>query len=138
MSRTTPSEQPLLEVVNLQTYFGTEDGVARAVDGVSFTLFPRQTLAIVGESGCGKSVSSMSILRLVQTPPGRYAGGSILYKGRELLNLSEKEMQKVRGGQIAMIFQEPMTSLNPVFTIGDQIIEAITLHQQVSNEEAVR
>ncbi len=136
MIRTTPSEPTLLEVVNLQTYFGTEDGIARAVDGVSFTLFPKQTLALVGESGCGKSVTSMSILRLVQTPPGRYAGGSILYKGRELLNLTEQEMQKIRGGQIAMIFQEPMTSLNPVFTVGDQIIEAITLHQQVSNLQA--
>jgi len=133
----TSPESPLLEVTNLQTYFGTEDGVARAVDGVSFTLFPRQTLALVGESGCGKSVTSMSILRLVQTPPGRYAGGSIRYRGRELLNLPDKEMQKVRGGQIAMIFQEPMTSLNPVFTIGDQIIEAIGLHQKVDGAQAV-
>jgi oligopeptide/dipeptide ABC transporter ATP-binding protein len=134
----TPDNQPVLQVQNLQTYFDTEDGVARAVDGVSFTLFPRQTLAIVGESGCGKSVTSMSILQLVQMPPGRFAGGSIRYKGTELLNLSDKQMQKIRGGEIAMIFQEPMTSLNPVFTVGDQIIEAILLHQQVDQRQAIQ
>jgi peptide/nickel transport system ATP-binding protein len=127
----------LLEVSNLKTYFRTEEGVAKAVDGVSFSLFPRQTLAIVGESGCGKSVTSMSIMRLLQTPPAEYAGGRIMYKERDLLRLPEKEMQKVRGGEIAMIFQEPMTSLNPVFTIGDQILEAILLHQQVDNRRAV-
>ncbi len=128
--------QPLLQVRDLRTYFHTEDGIARAVDGVSFSVFPGQTLAIVGESGCGKSVTSMSIMRLLQTPPAKYEGGKILFTNAsdggtttDLLQLSEKQMQKIRGGQIAMIFQEPMTSLNPVFTIGDQIIEAIELHQ---------
>ncbi|MCL2646967.1 MAG: ABC transporter ATP-binding protein [Phycisphaerales bacterium] len=129
-------EQPLLEVSSLKTYFATEAGLARAVDGVSFSLFANQTLAIVGESGCGKSVTSMSIMRLLQTPPAMYADGSIHFKGRNLLELSEKKMQKIRGGQIAMIFQEPMTSLNPVFTIGDQILEAILLHQNVNAQQA--
>jgi len=134
--------QPLLQVKNLRTHFHTEDGIARAVDGVSFSVFPGQTLAIVGESGCGKSVTSMSIMRLLQTPPAKYEGGQILFTPQEnsglgnqpvdILQLSEKQMQKIRGGQIAMIFQEPMTSLNPVFTIGDQIIEAIELHQSAA------
>ena len=128
---------PLLQVSNLQTYFHTDEGVARAVDGVSFSLFPQQTVAIVGESGCGKSVTSMSIMRLLQTPPAKYEGGRILYKGTDLLTLPEKDMQKIRGGQIAMIFQEPMTSLNPVFTIGSQIIEAILLHQAVDKNQAL-
>ncbi|HVX83800.1 MAG TPA: ABC transporter ATP-binding protein [Phycisphaerae bacterium] len=122
-------EQALLEVSGLMTYFRTEAGTARAVDGVSFSVFGNQTLAIVGESGCGKSVTSMSIMRLLSSPPAIFAGGSVRYKGRDLLSLSEKEMQRVRGGEIAMIFQEPMTSLNPVFTVGDQIVEAIELHQ---------
>ena len=134
MTETTPA--PLLEVRNLQTFFRTDDGLARAVDGVSFSLYPRQTLAIVGESGCGKSVTSMTIMRLVPTPPGIIAAGEVIYKGRDLLKLAEPEMRKVRGGEIAMIFQEPMTSLNPVFTIGDQIIEAINLHQTTDAEKA--
>jgi len=125
-------EAPVLEISGLQTYFYTEEGVARAVDGVSFSLYGGQTVAIVGESGCGKSVTSMSIMRLLQVPPAKYVGGKILYKGRDLLQASEREMQKIRGGEIAMIFQEPMTSLNPVFTIGDQIIEAIQLHQEAA------
>jgi peptide/nickel transport system ATP-binding protein/oligopeptide transport system ATP-binding protein len=129
-------EEPLLQISNLQTHFRTEGGIAKAVDGVSFSLFPNQTLAIVGESGCGKSVTSMSIMRLLQTPPAFFPGGSIRYKGRDLLTASEKEMQKIRGGQIAMIFQEPMTSLNPVFTIGEQIVEAIQLHQAVGLSQA--
>jgi oligopeptide/dipeptide ABC transporter ATP-binding protein len=123
------TDEPLLQVSGLVTHFNTEDGVARAVDGISFTLYKKQTLALVGESGCGKSVTSMSIMRLLQTPPAKYAGGRIIFKGRDLLQISEKEMQKIRGGKIAMIFQEPMTSLNPVFTVGDQILEAIQLHQ---------
>jgi len=132
---------PLLRVSALQTYFHTEEGTARAVDGISFTLYPKQTLAIVGESGCGKSVTSMSIMRLLQTPPAKYEGGQILFRTAEgspsdLLQLPEKQMQKVRGGKIAMIFQEPMTSLNPVFTIGDQIIEAILLHQTSDKQKA--
>jgi oligopeptide/dipeptide ABC transporter ATP-binding protein len=130
-------DEPLLQVSALQTYFRTEAGTAQAVDGVSFSLFPNQTLAIVGESGCGKSVTSMSIMRLLQTPPAYFPGGTIHYKGKDLLHASEKEMQKIRGGEIAMIFQEPMTSLNPVFTIGEQIVEAILLHQQVSTAKAV-
>src|SRR3954463_6669784 len=119
--------EPLLRVSGLRTYFDAEGGTARAVDGVSFSLFGNQTLAIVGESGCGKSVTSMSIMRLLQSPPAFFPGGRILYKGQDLLQLPEKQMQKIRGGEIAMIFQEPMPSLNPVFTIGDQIIEAINL-----------
>jgi peptide/nickel transport system ATP-binding protein len=129
--------QPLLQVSNLQTFFHTDEGIARAVDGVSFSLYPQQTLAIVGESGCGKSVTAMSIMRLLQTPPANYEAGRILFKDKDLLQIPEKEMQRVRGGQIAMIFQEPMTSLNPVFTIGDQILEAILLHQQVGRQKAV-
>jgi peptide/nickel transport system ATP-binding protein len=132
------NEQPLLKVSGLQTYFYTDEGVARAVDGVSFSLYDRQTLAIVGESGCGKSVTSMSIMRLLQVPPARYAGGRILYKGQDLLTASEKEMQKIRGGEIAMIFQEPMTSLNPVFTVGDQILEAVLLHQHVDRMRTIQ
>jgi len=131
-----PQDQPLLQVKDLYTQFRTDEGLARAVDGVSFSLYPNQTLALVGESGCGKSVTSLSILRLVPTPPGHYAGGAILYQGQDLLQASERQMQKIRGGQIAMIFQEPMTSLNPVFTVGNQIIEAILLHQQVTPEQA--
>lgn len=131
------SEQPLLQVKNLQTHFVTDEGLARSVDGVSFSLFANQTLALVGESGCGKSVTSLSVLRLVPTPPGKYAGGQILYRGNNLLKLSEPDMRKIRGGEIAMIFQEPMTSLNPVFTIGEQILEAIQLHQDVTTEGAI-
>jgi peptide/nickel transport system ATP-binding protein/oligopeptide transport system ATP-binding protein len=123
------TDQPLLHVSGLMTHFRTEGGIARAVDGVSFSLYANQTLALVGESGCGKSVTSMSVMRLLQSPPAVFPGGRILYKGKDLLHAGEKEMQRIRGGEIAMIFQEPMTSLNPVFTIGDQIIEAIQLHQ---------
>ena len=131
------TDDALLQVSNLQTYFRTEAGTAQAVDGVSFSLFPNQTLAIVGESGCGKSVTSMSIMRLLQAPPAYFPAGTIHYKGKDILHASEKEMQKIRGGEIAMIFQEPMTSLNPVFTIGEQIVEAILLHQQVSTANAL-
>src|SRR5256885_4899178 len=132
------TEEPLLQVSALQTFFKTEEGTARAVDGVSFSLFANQTLAIVGESGCGKSVTSMSIMRLLQSPPAYFPGGRILYKGQDLLQVSEKQMQKIRGGEIAMIFQEPMTSLNPVFTIGDQIIEAIQLHQEAARNSKAK
>ncbi len=133
----TNMNEPLLVVQGLKTYFRTEDGLARAVDGVSSALYPRQTLAIVGESGCGKSVTSLSILRLVPDPPGYIAGGSIRYRNRDLVPLPESQMRRVRGGEIAMIFQEPMTSLNPVFTIGDQIMEAVQLHQEVTLRQAV-
>src|SRR5437867_2489134 len=105
--------EPLLAVNDLKTYFFTDRGVARAVDGVSFTIPARSTLGLVGESGCGKSVTALSILRLIASPPGRIVGGSILLEGRDLLRCSEEEIRSVRGNQIAMIFQEPMTSLNP-------------------------
>ncbi|MFQ5888971.1 MAG: ABC transporter ATP-binding protein [Gemmatimonadota bacterium] len=121
---------PVLAVENLRTWFRTEDGVARAVDGVSLQLEAGATLGLVGESGCGKSMTALSVLRLVPHPPGEIlAGSSIRLQGRELLSLAEAEMREVRGGEIAMIFQEPMTSLNPVFTIGDQIGEAIREHR---------
>ncbi|HZZ42665.1 MAG TPA: ABC transporter ATP-binding protein [Tepidisphaeraceae bacterium] len=128
--------QPLLDVKNLQIAFETERGQVRPVQGVSFSIYPGQTVALVGESGCGKSVTSLSILRLIPSPPGKVLGGEIFLEGRDLLKLSEPEMRKVRGKEIAMIFQEPMTSLNPVYTVGDQIIEAITLHQHVSAAQA--
>lgn len=126
----------LLETKNLKTYFYTDDGVAPAVDNVSFSLAPGKTLGIVGESGCGKSVTSLSILRLVEEPAGKIVGGQILFRGEDLLLKSEQEMRKIRGNDISMIFQEPMTSLNPVFTIGDQISEVLCLHQGLSKEEA--
>lgn len=126
----------LLEVKNLKTYFYTDDGIAKAVDDVSFDLDRGETLGLVGESGCGKSVSALSIMRLIPDPPGKIVGGEIFFKGKDLAKLSEKEMQQIRGNDIAMIFQEPMTSLNPVFTCGYQIDEAVILHQQVSKEEA--
>ncbi len=130
------AQDPLLEVRDLRTYFHTEEGVARAVDGVSFAVGQGQTLGLVGESGCGKSVSAFSIMRLVPDPPGRIEAGQILLRGRDLLALDEEEMSRVRGDDIAMIFQEPMTSLNPVLTCGFQIAEAVVLHQQVPMQEA--
>ena len=125
----------LLEVERLQTHFGTPDGVVRAVEGVSFQIGAGETLGIVGESGCGKSVTAMSILRLIQEPPGKMAG-SIRFDGRELLTLSEPEMQAIRGNAISMIFQEPMTSLNPVLTVGKQIGETLRLHQGMDARQA--
>jgi len=125
----------LLEVQNLQTHFGTPDGVVRAVEGLSFHVDAGETVAIVGESGCGKSVTSMSILRLIQEPPGKIAG-SIKFQGKEILSLSEAEMRDVRGNSISMIFQEPMTSLNPVLTVGRQIGETVQLHQGMNAAEA--
>ncbi len=127
---------PLLEVKNLTIAFDTPRGRIVPVNDVSFTIHPGQTFCLVGESCCGKSVSSLSILRLIPTPPGRFLQGQVRFAGRDLLTLSEPEMRKVRGKDIAMIFQEPMTSLNPVYTVGDQIVEAITLHQSVSMREA--
>lgn len=127
---------PLLSVRNLRTHFITEDGEVPAVDGVSFDLSAGETLGIVGESGSGKSVTSLSIMRLIPTPPGRIAGGEIIFNGEDLLKKSPAEMRKIRGNEISMIFQEPMTSLNPVFTIGDQIMEAIILHQKLSKKAA--
>ena len=130
------AQDSVLEVRDLRTYFHTEEGVARAVDGVSFAVGQGQTLGLVGESGCGKSVSAFSIMRLVPDPPGRIEAGQILLRGRDLLALDEEEMRRVRGDDIAMIFQEPMTSLNPVLTCGFQIAEAVVLHQQVPMQEA--
>jgi oligopeptide/dipeptide ABC transporter ATP-binding protein len=126
----------LLEIENLQTHFVTEAGTVRAVDGVSLTMMKGETLGVVGESGCGKSVTALSVLRLIPNPPGRIVGGAIRLEGRDLLQLPEDEMRKVRGGRISMIFQEPMTSLNPVFTVGDQIAEGIRLHQGLSKRDA--
>ncbi|MBS0562209.1 MAG: ABC transporter ATP-binding protein [Proteobacteria bacterium] len=125
----------LLEVDQLQTHFGTPDGVVRAVEGLSFSIDAGETVAIVGESGCGKSVTSMSILRLIQEPPGRIAG-QIRFEGRNLLDLSEAEMRDLRGNDISMIFQEPMTSLNPVLTVGRQIGETLRLHQGMNARQA--
>jgi oligopeptide transport system ATP-binding protein len=126
----------LLEVKDLRTYFFTDEGVVRAVDGVTWDLDEGETLALVGESGCGKSVTAMSILRLIPNPPGRIVSGEILYEGRDLLKISDAEMRSIRGNRIAMIFQEPMTSLNPVLTIGQQIKEAVVLHLGLGDEEA--
>src|SRR6185503_15076931 len=125
----------LLEVENLQTHFATMDGVVRAVEGVSFEVDAGQTIGIVGESGCGKSVTAVSILRLIQEPPGKIAG-SIRFQGRNLLELSEPEMRDIRGNDISMIFQEPMTSLNPLYTCGKQIAEAVSLHQGLSKRDS--
>ncbi|MCA1688679.1 MAG: ABC transporter ATP-binding protein, partial [Actinobacteria bacterium] len=126
----------MLEVNNLKTHFKTQDGVVKAVDGVSFSLDPGETLGIVGESGSGKSVTSLSIMQLNPKPPAEYPEGEILFEGQNLLEASDKRMQKIRGNDIAMIFQDPMTSLNPVFTVGNQIREAIRIHQNVSKTEA--
>jgi peptide/nickel transport system ATP-binding protein/oligopeptide transport system ATP-binding protein len=126
----------LLKIRNLHTYFYTDDGVAKAVDGVDLELIEGGTLGVVGESGCGKSVTALSIMRLIPDPPGRIVQGKILFGQKDLLSLSEAEMRKIRGRAISMIFQEPMTSLNPVFQIGDQISEVLTLHEGLSKKEA--
>ncbi|MGH3097459.1 MAG: ABC transporter ATP-binding protein [Streptosporangiales bacterium] len=126
----------MLEVSNLKTYFRLPRGVVKAVDGVSFTLDEGQTLGIVGESGSGKSVTALSLMRLNPTPPAYYAGGEVLFRGQNLLKLPESKMQEIRGNEIAMVFQDPMTSLNPVLTVGGQIAEAVRIHQDVSRHEA--
>jgi len=125
----------LIQVKNLQTSFFTPEGEVRAIDGVSFEIGEGKTLGLVGESGCGKSVTSLSIMRLIQSPPGKIVGGEILYRGKDLLKLNNEAMRKIRGNEISMIFQEPMTSLNPVFTVGNQIGEAIKLHQGLGKKE---
>jgi peptide/nickel transport system ATP-binding protein len=130
------NEAPLLEVDGLRTYFDLRHGVVKAVDGVSFALAPHETLAIVGESGCGKSITALSLMRLVPDPPGRIAGGSIKLAGVDLLTLSDEAMRGVRGKDMAMIFQEPMTSLNPVLTIGSQIAEVLLLHEPINRQQA--
>ena len=128
---------PLLVVDDLKTHFFTRDGIVRAVDGVSFSVAAGETLAVVGESGCGKSVTSLSILRLIASPPGRIVAGRLLFEGRDLLGLTEEQMREVRGNAISMIFQEPMTSLNPALTVGRQIAESLTVHRGLSPREAM-
>ncbi len=127
---------PLLDVRNLTTHFFTGDGVVKAVDGVSYDVKRGETIALVGESGCGKTVSTLSILRLIPEPPGKIVSGQVLFEGNDLLKLSTEEMRKIRGAKISMIFQEPLTSLNPVLTVGRQIAEALELHQQMDRREA--
>ena len=124
-----PDGQKILEVKNLETKFHTDTGTVTAVKNVSFEVFKGKTLGIVGESGSGKSVTALSVMRLIATPPGEIANGEIFFDGRNLLTIEEKEMRKIRGNKISMIFQEPMTSLNPVFTVGNQIEEVLALHQ---------
>ncbi len=130
------TDQPLLEIDQLSIAFETNRGLIRPVRDASYSIYPGQTLAVVGESGCGKSVTALSILRLIPSPPGKVLGGRIVFQGADLIGLTEKQMRSIRGKEIAMIFQEPMTSLNPVYTIGDQIVEAVTLHQGVGIREA--
>lgn len=128
----------LLEVKDLQTHFFTRSGVVKAVNGVSFTLGERETMGIVGESGSGKTITAMSVMRLIPNPPGRIVGGSILYKGTDLVTMSETKMRDIRGNQISMIFQDPMTSLNPVLTVGFQIAEVLFIHRRRTKKEAMQ
>ena len=135
MSATKPENETLLDVQGLKTYFYTEDGVVKAVDGVDFSVKAGEVLGLVGESGCGKSVTSLSILRLVGTP-GKVAGGKIVFDGKSLLDLPEDEMVKIRGDRISMIFQQPQSSLNPVFRVGDQVAEVLQIHKGLNHKEA--
>ncbi|HEU5132339.1 MAG TPA: ABC transporter ATP-binding protein [Pyrinomonadaceae bacterium] len=128
--------KPLLEVKNLKTWFYTPDGIVKAVNGVSFTLNEGEALGLVGESGCGKSVSAMSLMRLIPTPPGRIVEGEVIFDGRDLLKLNDEGIRRIRGNDIAMIFQDPMTSLNPVLTIGRQIGEALELHKGMNRDQS--
>ncbi len=130
--------EELLRVEDLKTYFFTHEGTVKAVDGVTFSINKGETLGLVGESGCGKSVTALSIMRLIQSPPGKIVGGKIILEGKNLLDLSEKEMRSIRGCKISMIFQEPMTSLDPMFTIGSEIVEVLKLHQGLKKEEALK
>jgi len=129
-------EKPILEVKNLKTYFYSDSGTVKAADDVSFEVYPEETLGIVGESGCGKSITCMSIMQLIETPPGKYEGGEIIFDGIDIMKASKKQIMEIRGNKISMIFQEPMTSLNPVFRVADQIAEAIMIHQKISKKEA--
>jgi oligopeptide transport system ATP-binding protein len=130
--------EPLLDVKNLKTQFFTQDGVVRAVDDVSFHIMPGETLGIVGESGCGKSITAMSLMRLIPSPPGRIVAGSINFEGEDILSMSDEEMRNIRGNKIAMIFQDPMTSLNPVLSISRQIGETLELHMGMSRSQSRR
>jgi len=141
MLQTTPAETQattLLDVADLRTYFHLRHGILKAVDGVSFQLKPHETLAIVGESGCGKSMTALSLMRLIPEPPGKIVSGSVKLAGRDLIPLDEPAMRNVRGKDISMIFQEPMTSLNPVMTVGNQIAEALLLHEGLSRSDALK
>ncbi len=129
--------EPLLDIRGLKTWFKTDDGMVRAVDGVDLHIDRGETLGVVGESGCGKTVTARSVLKLIDMPPGRFEDGQILWQGRDLIPLSMEEMDKIRAKEIAIIFQEPMTSLNPVYTVGDQIAEVIELHQKLSRKQAI-
>ncbi|RUA03596.1 MAG: ABC transporter ATP-binding protein, partial [Deltaproteobacteria bacterium] len=131
------AEEKLLSIRNLKTRFFTPEGVVKAVNGVSFNVPKGKTLGVLGESGCGKSVTAMSILRLVPDPPGKISADAITFEGRDLLSLSPADIRKIRGNDIGMIFQEPMTSLNPVYTIGNQISEALILHRGLNNSDAL-
>jgi oligopeptide/dipeptide ABC transporter ATP-binding protein len=130
------SSEPVLSIRDLVVEFGTEDGVVQAVDGVSYDVYPGETLGIVGESGSGKSVSQLAVLGLIPQPPGRIVSGEALFMGKDMLNMSKKELRRIRGGDVAMVFQDPMTSLNPVFKIGAQLTEAIQTHRDVNDKEA--
>ncbi|MHC4960249.1 MAG: ABC transporter ATP-binding protein [Planctomycetota bacterium] len=130
------SGSPLLDIRGLQTFFHTDEGVVKSVNDVSYDAFPGETVGVVGESGCGKSVTALSVMRLIPIPPGEIAGGQILFDGEDLVGATEKRMRQIRGGKIGMIFQEPMTSLNPVFTVGNQIEEAVRLHLKLSPKDS--
>jgi len=132
----TPESYPVLEIKNLQTSFRTDEGLIRAVDNVSFSINRGEAVGVVGESGSGKSVTALSVLRLIQEPPGKISGGKCIYKGEDLLKIPASKMREIRGNEIAMIFQDPMTSLNPLMKVGDQICEAIMLHQKLNKREA--
>jgi peptide/nickel transport system ATP-binding protein len=129
--------EPLLEIRGLKTHFKTDDGMVRAVDGVDLTIDRGETLGVVGESGCGKTVTAMTVLKLIQMPPGRIVDGSVLWRGRDLVPLSTEEMRQIRAKEIAIIFQEPMTSLNPAYTVGEQIAEVLRLHEGLNRRDAM-
>ena len=135
-SKASEQGEALLEVQGLRTWFHTDEGVAKAVDGVTYTVKKGETLGVVGESGCGKSVTALSVMQLLPMPPGNFEGGQILFRGQDLLTKTDAEMREIRGNEIAMIFQEPMSALNPVFTVGDQIMETVMLHRGLEREAA--
>src|SRR3954468_11594979 len=132
-----PLSAPLLEIRGLKTHFATDDGIVQAVDGVDIAIARGETLGVVGESGSGKTVTAMSVLKLIAMPPGRIVGGQILWQGRDLVPLGSSEMNKTPAAEMPIVFQEPMTSLNPVYTVGDQIAEVIQLHQGLSKRAAM-